>query len=77
MVLVRDEATGKWSAPAFYRTSGEMTNVGWNFTPGADLFVGLNGLITETAPTVGFSQRIGTARTPTTITIRLSEPITL
>lgn len=49
----------------------------WTWNTTLPLYVGSNGLITQTAPTVGFSQIIGFAETPTRIFIRMREPIAL
>jgi hypothetical protein len=57
-------------------TGGEITNPLWNWTPGAKLF--LNGQnLSTVAPSTGFSQFIGVARTATTIMIQLGDPILL
>lgn len=53
---------------------GELTNDGWSWTPGALLFVGLNGDVT-TAQTGAFSQAVGFAKTAKTIVVRLGRAI--
>jgi hypothetical protein len=67
-------------AQVSYKSTGEMTNSGWTFPPGADLFAGINGMLTEippSKPAAVFSQRVAIAVTSNTISIRLAEPIIL
>lgn len=58
-------------------TLGEMVDVTWNWTPDGTLYLGSNGLITQTVPTTGFLICVGVALSATTILIRLSSPIIL
>jgi hypothetical protein len=57
--------------------SGELTDTGWSWTPGALLFLGPLGLPTQTPPTSGVCLVIGIALSPTTILIRPQPPIAL
>lgn len=60
------------------RLAGEMTEAGWSWTPRALLFLGTNGLLTETPPaSPSFQKIIAVAITPTTILISQAQPIQL
>lgn len=52
-------------------SSGELTEPGWAWTPGVPIFLGANGTLTQTPPTVGggaaFVQQVGSAEKPTEI----------
>ena len=52
-----------------------VTEQSWNWTPNAPIFLSTLGQITQTPPTVGFSQILGVALTATSAFIRLREPI--
>lgn len=54
------------------RRLGEVTEPSWSWTPGAPLFLGTDGLITETPPATGIVQSIGSAVTATTILLDFS-----
>jgi hypothetical protein len=57
-------------------TFGTITNSGWAWTPGSSIF--LNGTaLSQTAPSTGFSQAIGVAKTSDTIFVSLSDPVLL
>ena len=49
-------------------TAGEVTEPTWSWSLG-NVYVGVNGLLTQTAPTVGFIQIIGIATSPTTLLV--------
>jgi hypothetical protein len=52
-----------------------MEDLGWTWTPGLDIWLGDNGLMTQTFPVVAaFSQRLGFALSATRIWVDLSEP---
>lgn len=57
-------------------TVGHVTEPSWSWQPG-ELFLGVNGLLTQTAPTSGFLQVIGTAVSPTRALIEPEQPIRL
>jgi hypothetical protein len=59
------------------RTSGELTENGWNWQTGNLIYCGASGLLTQMPPQTGFLMVIGTAISPTTIFINLRQPITL
>lgn len=56
------------------QSAGEVTNSGWNWPPGALIYVGLNGDLTTSQVGV-FSQAVGFARTSTIIVVRISRAI--
>lgn len=50
--------------------SGQLEHLGWTFTPGAPVFLGLAGAITQSLPPQAvFSKVLGVAVTPTRISI--------
>lgn len=55
------------------RTDGEMNDAGWSWTPGA-IFVGQNGVLTQTAPNVGFVLEVARARSATKIIVDIQNP---
>ena len=56
---------------------GILTDNSWNWAGNTLLFLNVNGSIVSTAPTLGYSVRLGKALTPTTILIDVQEPIEL
>lgn len=56
---------------------GDLENPAWSFTEGDILFLTANGKLTTVAPGSGFSQVIGSAKSPTKILVNLEEPILL
>jgi hypothetical protein len=62
--------------PANFQSSGEMTEVSWNWTPDEDIWLGANGTLTQTIPpSAAFAQRVGYAIDATRMWVELSEPI--
>lgn len=59
------------------RAAGYMTHGSWTWTAGQQIFVGVDGVLTQVAPTSGFCQTIALAVTSTTILVRLNSPILL
>lgn len=58
------------------QSSGPMEELGWSWIPGQDLWLGSNGLLTQTYPAgAAFSQRLGFALSPTRIWVDISEPV--
>jgi hypothetical protein len=45
--------------------------------PNTQVYLGLNGIITQTVPTTGFIQQLGVALTPTSILVNISLPLLL
>lgn len=57
-------------------TQTTITEPSWNWTLGP-VYLSTNGLLTQTAPTVGFLQQIGTALSPTELLLSFQQPIAL
>jgi hypothetical protein len=62
---------------ATVRHHGEIDESSWSWTPGATLFLGSSGQITESIPTSGFNLRVGYAVTATRMYVLIGEPILL
>lgn len=60
--------------PVTIQTGGEITDAGWAWIAG-HVFMGDSGELTQTPPTVGILQKIGTALTATSILIDIDDPI--
>lgn len=65
------------SASVNVRTGGEVSDSGWSWTSGQDLFLGLNGVMTHTPPTAGYALCVGWAISPTSIFLKFETPIEL
>lgn len=59
------------------RTDGVMIEPSWTWTPEEPVFLGLNGLITQTAPATGVVVELGVALTTTSILVRVQKAIYL
>jgi hypothetical protein len=57
-------------------TAGEVIEPSWNWTPGP-VYLGLNGLLTQTVPTSGFIKQVGIAMTATRLLVAFWPPIML
>lgn len=57
--------------------SGEMTEPSWAWTANQPIFVGANGIPTQTPPAVGFQGSIGVAISVTAMVIQIKTPIVL
>lgn len=62
---------------ATIRTAGEMFESSWNWTPGVNIYLGANGLLTQIPPTTGFLKVIGVALTATLIRVQIQPTIIL
>lgn len=60
---------------AIVSTFGSMVEPSWSWTPQRSLFLGTEGLITQTLPATGFLLVLGKAVSPTEIFIQLQTPI--
>tara|TARA_R110002167_G_scaffold198805_4_gene401932 strand:- start:1954 stop:2412 length:459 start_codon:yes stop_codon:yes gene_type:complete len=60
-----------------YYTSGRMDDSSFVFAPGAQLYLGTNGAITDQEPTQNFRTKIGSALEVGAIMINIDEPIEL
>lgn len=56
---------------------GELIEPSWNWVSDQSIFLGLNGLLTQTPPNTGFCIMIGTAVNPTKINVSIKQPIIL
>lgn len=59
------------------QASGEMVEPSWSWTPGLPVFLGVNGLLTQTPPAVGFQLIVAVAVSPTKIIVGIKQPIIL
>ncbi|MBS3025576.1 hypothetical protein [Acidiphilium multivorum] len=59
------------------QAAGQMEFGGWAWTPGAPVYVGPAGVLTQTPPAAGFLQIVGVAQDATTLVIALGDPIIL
>ena len=59
------------------QTSGYMQEPSWQWSTNLPLFLGVNGLMTQTMPTTGFSQIIGIVTSSTEIIIQIQPSIIL
>lgn len=57
--------------------SGEMTDPSWSWTANQPIFVGANGIPTQTPPATGFQAAIGVAISVTSMVIQIKSPIVL
>lgn len=57
--------------------SGEMTDPSWSWTASQPIFVGANGIPTQTPPATGFHAAIGVAISATSMVIQIKSPIVL
>ena len=57
-------------------TAGEVIESTWTWTPGP-VYLGTNGLLTQTVPTSGFIQQVGVAHEPTKLVVQLLSSIKL
>lgn len=64
------------STPVNVQRSGVLDDASWRWLPGR-VWLGADGLLTQTPPTSGFDLAIGTAVSPTRITLNLQDPIEL
>jgi hypothetical protein len=56
---------------------GNMVEPTWNWTVDSPVFLGANGLLTQTPPISGFLQIVGMAVSPTTLFVTIRDPIIL
>lgn len=59
------------------QTGGEITEPSWSWTLDVPVWLGVNGLLTQVIPTVGFSLIVGFPISSTKLLIRISEPLFL
>lgn len=56
---------------------GEMNEGSWNWTTGGAIYCGVNGVLTQVPPTVGFLCRVAKAISPTSILVNVEEAFIL
>ncbi|HAO33199.1 MAG TPA: hypothetical protein PLU26_02220 [Candidatus Competibacter sp.] len=61
-------------APVAVRGSGEMVEPSWSWSPGP-VYLGRDGMLTQTPPSGGATLEIGIARGPATLFIRIQQEI--
>jgi hypothetical protein len=54
-----------------------MTELSWTWTPGEPIFLGNNGMLTQTPPSSGFAIELGTAISATSIWIVVGQSVEL
>jgi len=57
------------------QSSGYMTEAGWSWTPGAPIFAGAAGILTQSAPAGEFIVIVALALSETELTVSLNTPI--
>ncbi|MGJ8685843.1 MAG: hypothetical protein ACSHWQ_00080 [Spongiibacteraceae bacterium] len=62
-------------AVATYQYQGDLTVAGTPFTPRDPVWLGENGLLTQTPPATGLSIILGSAKTASIISINIQQPI--
>jgi hypothetical protein len=71
-------AAAAQNSPVFVQSSNFFSESSWNWLPNLEVFLSINGFMTQNPPTaLAFLQKIGYAVTPTKIWIELSDPIVL
>lgn len=63
------------SCPIQY--TGEISDTAWTWVPNVPIFLGTLGTLTQTPPSVGFSQQIAIPLSATTILISIANPIVI
>lgn len=63
-------------ATLLVQSAGPIDEASWNWTPDEDVWLGVNGTLTQVLPAeAAFVQRVGFAQTPTRMWVNLSEPV--
>lgn len=57
--------------------TGQLENTSWTWVPNQPIFLGTLGVLTQTPPSVGFSQQIAIPLSATTILISIANPIVI
>jgi hypothetical protein len=61
--------------PVTIQVAGEITNPLWDLYAGEIYYLAIAGTISRTPPSIGFWQKVGTAKNATTLIIRMGESI--
>lgn len=64
-------------ADVFIQLSGLIVEPTWAWAANQTVFCGLNGVLTQTPPTAGFSLVVGVATSPTSLAVDVKQPINL
>lgn len=64
-------------APVTVLMVGQMTEPSWTWTPGLPIYLGVTGLLTQTAPTSDSITELGIAQEATVMLVRIQETIFL
>lgn len=70
--------TGEAGSVVTYTTLGPVENPAWSWTPLQPIYLGNGGVLTQTPPdssTCAFLLQVGVALSPTTMLVRIGEPI--
>ena len=70
-IITENAVAGK---PQIVIVSGMITNPAWSFTPGMPVYLNGNTL-SNTAPTIGFVQKMGVATSASTLIVQLGPSI--
>lgn len=57
--------------------AGEITHLGWSWTPQQHVYLGLNGALTQTPPVAGFFTIVGIATEPTVLQVSIEPAVAL
>jgi hypothetical protein len=63
--------------PVTIQVAGEITNPLWDLYAGEIYYLAIAGTISRTPPSIGFWQKVGTAKNAATLIIRMGESILL
>ena len=56
---------------------GSLSDSSWNWTLGTPIYLGVDGMLTQSAPSTGFQIILGKPTSPTTVYFEIGEPILL
>ena len=70
-------AAAQDGTPAIVRVGGKMTEPSWNWDLDKFIYLGTNGLLTQTPPAAGFLLEMGWPINPTTILVDIKLPVLL
>lgn len=73
--IIKDAANA--GGTVMVQTFRSMTEPSWDWTPGQPIFLGNNGMLTQTVPATGFILELGVAISPQTIWIDIKQAISL
>ncbi len=62
-------------APVTIQYAGKLVEPGWTWTPNMPVFCGVDGVLTQEAPTTGFVLIVGVATAATALVVGIKQPI--